>query len=143
MADDIVLGFDFGMKRIGVAVGNRIILKATPLKRLDARDGVPDWNNVLGLINEWRPGMLLVGIPLNMDDTKQTVTYAAKKFGKALKNRFKLNVIEVDERLTTVEARQELFEEGGYRHLSHTDIDCLAAKLITEQWLREETTPGS
>lgn len=138
MPEDIVLGFDFGMKRIGVAVGNKIIVKATALRNISARDGVPNWDKVDKLISEWRPYMLVVGIPLNLDGSKQSTTFAAQKFLKKLEKRFALPVAEVDERLTTIEARDQLFETGGFRQIKNADVDCIAAKLITEQWLRDQ-----
>lgn len=138
MPEDIVLGFDFGMKRIGVAVGNKILSNATPLKRLEAKDGVPDWQAVNALLKKWRPSLLLVGIPLNMDGTEQPITLAAKKFGKKLHVHTTLPVVEVDERLTTVTARQDLFDEGGYKQLAKSDIDSYSAKLITEHWLSSQ-----
>lgn len=135
MPKETVLGFDFGMKRIGVAVGNKIIGTATPLTTLNAVDGVPDWDEITKLIKNWRPSALLVGIPLNIDETEQTITYAARRFGKKLNNRTGLSIIEVDERLTTVEARAQLFDDGGYHNLKRSEVDSVAAKLIVEQWM--------
>lgn len=131
----IVLGFDWGSKRIGVAVGNNILNQARPLKTLAAKAGVPNWQLVEQLINEWRPHILVVGVPLDMDGKELPTTKRAQAFCVQLQERFKLPLYSVDERLTTVEARQQLFDEGGYRKIQSTQVDSYAAKLIVEQWL--------
>ena len=130
-----VLGFDFGMKRIGMAVGQTISNSASPLRIIFAKDGVPNWKELSKIIAEWQPQALVVGIPLNIDGSKQTISYAAKKFAKKLASRYKLPIFEVDERLTTVEARAQLFDEGGYQGLMKAELDSAAAVIITEQWL--------
>ncbi len=137
MPKGTVLGFDFGMKRIGVAVGNQVTLSAKPLSPLKAKDGVPSWDLLQKMIREWQPEALIVGVPVHIDGGEQAITFAAKKFAKKLNARYQLPVFPVDERLTTVEARQMLFDEGGYKKLSEVSIDSHAAKLIVEQWLAE------
>src|SRR6185437_5451854 len=99
--DKIVLGFDFGMKYIGVAVGQSITYSASPLTTLLAKDGIPAWQEVEQLLEKWRPQDLIVGVPLNMDGTQQLLTFCARRFIKRLHARFKLPVYEVDERLTS------------------------------------------
>jgi putative Holliday junction resolvase len=135
MPEGVFLGFDFGMKRIGVAVGQQITASARPLRTLHATQGVPDWHLIGQLIKEWQPQALLVGIPRKIDGKRQYTTKLANKFADSLHERFSLPVHRVDERLTTVEARQQLFDEGGYRKLKSSEIDSYAAKLIVEQWL--------
>ncbi|HRD70489.1 MAG TPA: Holliday junction resolvase RuvX [Legionella sp.] len=132
---DVYLGFDFGYKRIGVAVGQRLTCSASPLPTLAAKQGIPDWNAVQKLILQWSPQALIVGIPTCIDDTELYTTAAAKRFSKQLKKEFNLPVFLVDERLSTVEARGRLFEQGGYRKLKKTEIDGIAACIILEQWL--------
>ena len=82
MTIETVLGFDFGMKRIGMAVGQMITQQASPLDVLPARDGVPDWHALSKIIHEWQPQALIVGIPTHIDDSHQPITFAAKKFVK-------------------------------------------------------------
>jgi len=132
----IVLGFDFGMKRIGVAVGQTTTCTANPLPILPAKQGIPDWQQVTKLLKEWQPVALIVGLPLNMDGTKQVITAAALGFANALKQQASLPVYTVDERLTTVAARAQLFEKGGYRHLQQNPVDSVAAQIILSDWLK-------
>jgi len=129
MPDELrVLGFDFGMKRIGVAVGQSVTKTANPVTILKAIDGVPDWNQLQTLINQWQPHAFVVGIPLNMDGSEQDTTKAAKRFANKLQGRFNLPVHHVDERLTSVEAKRLAKKEEP--------LDAIAAKLIVETWLK-------
>ena len=131
----VVLGFDWGSKRIGVAVGSDVLNQANPLKTLSAQGGMPDWNLVKAYIHEWHPHILVVGIPSDMEGKALSTTQRAKKFSDQLHARFQLPVYLVDERLTTVEARQQLFEIGGYSKIQKSQVDSYAANLIVEQWL--------
>lgn len=134
--DGIILGFDFGTKKIGVAVGQTVTKTANPLGLLRANQGEPRWESIQKLIDEWQPIALVVGIPLNMDGSPQRVTHQAENFANQLKIRFKLPVFGVDERLTTVEARDRIFQEQGYKGLQKTAMDAVAAKIILEAWLQ-------
>lgn len=134
--DILALGFDFGLKRIGVATGQSITGTATPLCTITCKQqGIINWNHVAQLITEWRPTALVVGIPLNMDDSEQELTQKAKAFALLLKSRYHLPVYCVDERLTTIEARQQLFEAGGYKKLHAAEVDSVAAMIILQTWL--------
>jgi putative pre-16S rRNA nuclease len=133
----VILAFDFGMKRIGVAVGQTVSMHARPLKTLYVQNGTPNWDDVKKLIEQWRVDTLVVGLPLNLEGAEQGITHATRHFIKQLKKRFKLPIYEVDERLTTVEAREQLFATGGYKKLKKTEIDSVVATLILEQWLTE------
>jgi putative Holliday junction resolvase len=138
MRSGVYLGFDFGYKRIGVAVGQGITQTARPLTTLAAKEGVPDWFLIEKLIREWRPLALIVGLPTCIDDSEQYTTPASKEFAHQLHQRFSLPVHMVDERLSTKEARSQLFAEGGYRKIKNTPIDSIAACIILEQWLQQE-----
>ena len=129
-----ILAFDFGLARIGVAVGQTITGTANPLPTLLAKDGVPDWNKVETLIKEWQPDMLIVGEPFNMDSTDQQITKRARKFANRLHGRYGIRVELNDERLSSAAAREEIFEFGGYQKLKKTQIDSIAAALIPESW---------
>jgi len=129
----IVLGFDFGMKRIGVAVGQGITLSATPLPILKAKDGIPDWGKISDLIKQWHVTAFVVGIPYNMDGSEQNTTFCARKFCNRLQEKFRLPVYEIDERLTTVEAKSRFYEQAKQTNI---EMDSYAAKLILESWFR-------
>ena len=133
----IIISFDFGLKRIGTAIGQAVTKTARPLSVLPAKAGVPNWGSVDQLIAAWSPAMLIVGVPLNMDGTAQPMTNHAKQFAAALRERYALPVEEVDERLTTKAAREHLFAEGGYAALQGGQVDCMAATLMLESWFRE------
>lgn len=136
MPSGVYLGFDFGYKRIGVAVGQRLTCSASPLSTIDAKLGIPDWNIVQKLITQWNPEALIVGLPTCIDDSELYTTSAARRFAKNLRKRFTLPVHLVDERLSTVEARGQIFAQGGYRKIKKTEIDSIAACVILEQWLQ-------
>lgn len=130
----VLLAFDFGTHRIGVAVGQTITGTATALSILPANDGTPDWQEVEKLINEWQPDAFVVGIPFNMDGSESTMSVRARKFGKRLYGRFGKPCHEMDERLSSFDVKQRLVEQdkkGNHQQ----PIDSLAAKLILESWL--------
>lgn len=129
-----VLGFDFGIKRIGVAVGQSLTKTATPLSPLAADQGVPNWQLVQQLITQWQPNQLVVGLPLNMDGHDQFITRRTRAFIKTLHAQTQLPVHSIDERLSSVEARAQLFAAGGYAALKKKSVDSFAAKLILEHW---------
>ncbi|WP_241488341.1 Holliday junction resolvase RuvX, partial [Winslowiella iniecta] len=107
-----MLSFDFGTKSIGVAVGQQLTGTARPLTAIKAQDGIPDWNLIERLLKEWQPDLVVVGLPLNMDGTEQPLTARARKFANRLHGRFGVPVELHDERLSTVEARADLFARG-------------------------------
>ncbi|WP_301098912.1 Holliday junction resolvase RuvX [Otariodibacter sp.] len=129
-----LLAFDFGTNSIGCAVGQSITSTAQPLSAFKAKDGIPNWNIIEKILNEWKPNKLIVGLPLNMDGTEQPLTQRAKKFANRLQGRFNLPVELQDERLTTVEARYEIFSRGGFKALKKDKVDSISACLILESW---------
>lgn len=135
----ILLSFDFGMKRIGVAIGQTITKTARPLQTLAAKSGKPNWEELNRLIKKWQPDALVVGIPLNMDGSLQKISTNAQQFAEDLKLRFQLPVYEVDERLTTKDAREKLFAKGGFKALQDGQVDQVAAQLILQNWFIEKT----
>ncbi len=138
MPDEVYIGFDFGYKRIGMAVGQKITSKASPLATINANHGVPDWQAVQKTINDWRPCALIVGIPTCIDGSEQYTTKPAQKFAKSLEKKFSLPVYLVDERLSTIEARERLFAVGGYKKIQKSAVDSIAACVILEQWLQTD-----
>lgn len=137
MPEQTLLGFDFGLRHIGVAVGQTYTRTAQPVTSLSADKGIPhNWEEITQLIQTWHAQALVVGIPLNMDGTEQPLTRAARRFAQALKKHTQLPVHLMDERLSSVEARAHLFEQGGFKSLKKKAIDSLAAQLILESWLQ-------
>ncbi len=129
-----ILAFDYGLKSIGVAVGQQLTGSASTLKALKAQDGTPDWQQIEQLLKEWQPAFVVVGLPLNMDGTEQPFTLRVHKFVNRLHGRFGIKVLTHDERLTTVDARADLFAQGGFKKLSKDAVDCWSAKLILESY---------
>lgn len=133
-----VLGFDFGTKSIGIAIGNALTCAATPIPAIKARDGIPNWETVEAVLAKWQPDKIIVGLPLNMDGSEQELTRLARKFGQRLHGRFLYPVEYQDERLTTADAKARLFEQGGYKALAKGAIDSVSAALIVESWLESQ-----
>ena len=127
-----LLGFDYGLKQIGVANGQTITSSAQGLTILSAVDGIPDWSAVEKLLKEWKPDLVVVGLPLNMDDSESELSARARKFARRLQGRFSVDVDMVDERLTSREAKT-LGREQGSNDI--TKIDHIAAALILQSWL--------
>jgi putative Holliday junction resolvase len=125
MPSGYILAFDYGLKHIGVAVGQFVTKTASPLTTLVAKDGVPTWTDIMGLIREWRPTALVVGLPINMDESESAMSLRARIFGGALAKHSDIPVTMIDERLSTRAARQ--IDPGK----SHE----IAAVLIAETWL--------
>ena len=133
-----LLAFDFGTRRIGVASGQEMLGTGQPLAMLRAKDGIPDWQQIEALLAEWQPDIVLVGLPLNMDDTENEMCARARKFGKRLHGRYHVTVEMVDERLTSYEAKGEVMAGGGSRDFGRHGVDDRAAVLILETWCREQ-----
>lgn len=138
MATGAVLGFDYGRRRIGVAVGQTVTRSATPLTTLNATADGPDWARLLALIAEWRPAGLVVGVPYNADGTPHDLTHEVLAFASALGERTGLPVHQVDERLSSAEAEATLREQRGpgRKQVAKADIDAAAACVILNSWLR-------
>ena len=136
-----LLAFDFGLKRIGAATGNTVTGTTQALSTVPARDGVPDWNTMRALIDEWRPDVLLVGLPLDMDGGEGTMCELARNFGAYLGRQFRLPVEFVDERLTSVGAdnliRQPLAPGKRPSMKRIAAKDNLAAELILQTYLED------
>ena len=130
----LALAFDFGTKRIGIAIGDTSTHVAIALKAIPASKGIPTWSTLDQLIDTWNPKTLIIGTPIHMDGREQNTTVMARQFAAQLQKRYTLPLHEIDERLTTIEARQRTFDQGGFRQLQKTCIDSLAAQLILEDW---------
>lgn len=133
----LLLGFDYGSKQIGVAVGQVITGQARELCILKAQNGVPDWQKVEALVKEWQPDAIVVGLPLNMDGSKSEMSERAEKFARRLNGRFNLPVHTHDERLTTYEAKGQRLQQGQNSGYRERPVDALAAALLLQGWLEE------
>jgi putative Holliday junction resolvase len=132
----VFLGFDYGGKFIGVAVGSTHSGLAQPLDTVRvSASKAPDWERIARLVAQWRPQALVVGLPLNMDGSEQSITRAARAFGECLRERYNLPVHMVDERLTTRAAKDVLYAAGvaGTRHKRR--LDKVAAQTILQAFL--------
>tara|TARA_A100001015_G_scaffold274151_1_gene330254 strand:- start:5507 stop:5890 length:384 start_codon:yes stop_codon:yes gene_type:complete len=126
--NSIVMGFDFGMKRIGVAVGQKVTQTASGLGVVQAFDGIPKWDYLDKIVLDWQPERFIVGLPINMDGSNSEMSKKAQKFSRRISSRYNIRSEMFDERLTSFEARE---------HDGKTHIDAIAAKIILESWLRE------
>ena len=124
---ELVLGFDFGTSKIGVAVGQRLTSTASPIGKVRASQGKPNWAAMDRIILEWQPYLLVVGLPLNMDDSRGDMAEAAERFARRMQGRYKIPFEMFDERLSTFEAMQQQYD----------DIDAAAACLILESCLSD------
>ncbi len=122
-----LLCFDYGRKRIGVAVGQTLTGTASPLETIAVTGNKPDWDSITRIIQQWNPRALVVGYPLNMDGSSQSMTRTAVRFMNQLRHRFGLPVYQADERLSSYEAKSRM---KGARNL-----DAVAAQAILETWL--------
>ncbi len=138
-AGEVLIAFDYGVRRIGVAVGQTLTGSASPAGTITGGDG-PDWPAIERCIREWSPARLLVGLPYNMDGTETVLTGACRAFGRELARRSGLPVEFVDERLTSAAATADLRDArrsgARVRRVRREDVDAHAARHILETWLR-------
>jgi putative Holliday junction resolvase len=132
------MGFDHGMKYIGVAVGQEITSSASELTVIRAKEGIPNWKEIGQLIEKWSPDLIIVGLPLNMDDSEQEMTRAARRFGNRLNGRFNIPVEWEDERLSTFEALERLGVRSKLQAKQREAVDKLSAQLILQSWLNRQ-----
>jgi len=124
----VLLGFDFGRKRIGVAVGQTISRTATPEAIVASRDGRPDWEHISRLFEAWKPSAIVVGLPMRLNGEPQALTQPARKFGQRLSGRYQTPVFYIEEQLSSIEA------ESRQKHRDQP-MDDHAAQIILENWL--------
>jgi putative Holliday junction resolvase len=142
-APRIVLAFDFGLRRIGVACGDTVSRTAAPLEAVPVKFGVPRWELIAALLREWQPALLVVGLPYNVDGSDSPMTQGARGFAAELALRHQLQAVLVDERYSSreAEARLKSARESGLRRrrVAKTDVDAAAACVILERWFTEGT----
>jgi len=129
-----VLAFDFGTRRIGVAIGNTLMRVARPLTTIDAQATDARFDAIAALIGEWQPDQLVVGVPVHDDGTEHEMTARARRFARQLAGRFRLPVVETDERHTTQEAAAALARSGDGGRAGRAKRDEVAAQVILQAW---------
>ncbi|MGS2717913.1 Holliday junction resolvase RuvX [Eionea flava] len=134
------IAFDYGISNIGVAYGQSLTGQGQELPPINARDGVPHWEDIANLLTEWKPSIIIIGLPLNMDDSESELCTRVKKFGRRLHGRFGVTIAYMDERLSTFDAKQEAKLRGHKGNYKQNPIDSIAARLILESWF---ATPSS
>ncbi|MFW2095191.1 Holliday junction resolvase RuvX [Acinetobacter sp. ULE_I057] len=139
----LIIAFDFGTQKTGMAVGSSIIESATPLALFPMKDGIPNWEELLKIIKQHQPNLFLVGLPINMDDSESELSTRARKFARRLRHQTNIETFMVDERLTTREARDELDHYQAQGRAKKLAADSIAAALFIESWYRnpEGITP--
>ena len=139
-----VLGFDYGDRRIGLAVGQRITGTAQALSVVGNHGGQPAWTEIDQQVARWRPDALVVGLPLTLAGEEQPMSRAARKFAGALARRYQLPVYEHDERLTSIEADHRFAQArraGTRRARDARVLDAIAAQVIVESFLATPAPP--
>jgi len=129
-----VLAFDFGEKRIGVAIGETMLKVAHPLLTIDSESNEARFSQITALINEWHPSILIVGLPVHLDGKPHALTHLCKKFAQRLEGRFNLPVMMIDERLSSAEATQNLNEAGIKGRDQKSMLDAVAAQTILQSY---------
>ena len=133
----LALGFDYGLVRIGVSTGQTLTQTASPLTALPAKDGTPQWEEIEKLLAEWKPDVVVVGLPLHEDGTMSDMAERAKKFGQRIHGRFGVQVAFINEYHSTRQAREHLNYKGRAGD-QDGKLDATAASVILERWLGEQ-----
>ena len=140
--DSLILAFDFGTRRIGVAVGESLLRNARPLTTIAAEDNDSRFAIIAKLVDEWQPQLLVVGLALSMDGAEHDMTQRCRRFAHQLEGRFHLPVTLVDERLSSVEAEVRLATQGqGWKQRKST-IDAEAAATILQDYFSQQAGSG-
>lgn len=137
----VVLGLDYGVKKMGMAMANTLTQDARPFDILAMDNGQPDWDNLIGMIEMWQVGLIIVGLPLNMDGTESMLTKRACKFARRLSHRLAERHLDVqvythDERLSSREARTLAVEMGLIKRPTDP-IDDISACLVLQSYFYE------
>jgi len=122
MTEQVVLGFDFGTRRVGVSLGNSIARHARPLEVIAAPTAAARWEAITALVEQWRPGRIVVGLPRHPDGAEHEMTHRSQRFGRQLAGRYGVPVVFVDER----------YSSAVLEHKNTSDAD--AAAVILQQW---------
>ena len=131
----VVMSFDYGLRNIGIAIGQSITKSASTFYAIKAKEGVPDWIKLDSIIDEWEPSLFIVGDPFNMDGTKSEFQKKIAKFSAELKKRYEIELHMIDERLTSKEAKERIkYEANGIKDSANKHS--ISAQIILEDWFR-------
>ena len=140
---ETILSFDFGLRRIGVAVGQSLTGTASALETIENPSGDINWSAIEALLADWKPEAIVVGIPLSEAGEEQAITRAARSFAGKLADKYRLPVHHADERYTSLAAESRFRDHrrtGQLRRKNRGKLDAVAAKLILEQWFADRAT---
>ena len=133
----VVMAFDFGLKHIGIAIGQDVTKTASTFYSISARDGEPDWSELDKIVKEWKPDIFVVGDPLNMDGSRSKIQDLSDRFSNSLNKRYDIQVEKTDERLSSREAKERLEAlQIGTRDSSNKHS--ISAQVILEDWFRSK-----
>ncbi|EPF70423.1 YqgF family RNAse H domain-containing protein [Acinetobacter rudis CIP 110305] len=135
--NQLIMAFDFGTQKMGMAIGSSLIESAMPLALFPMKDGIPQWETLLNIVKQHQPNLFLVGLPLNMDDSESELSARARKFARRLRHQTNIITWMVDERLSTRAARDELDQYQAQGRAKKLSADSLAAALFIEAWYRD------
>ena len=133
----VIMAFDFGIKNIGIAIGQEITKTASTFYSIRANDGLPDWEELDMIIKEWNPNLFVVGDPLNMDGTRSKIQDSSDKFSTALNKRYDIGIEKTDERLSSREAKERL-ENIQMGIKDSRNKHSISAQIILEDWFRSK-----
>lgn len=136
----VVIAFDFGLKRTGVAVGNTITGNATPECTLQSKDNKPDWDGISELFATWQPSIIVVGMPMTLDGEENPITAKVQRFCNQIQGRYNLKVEQENEQFTSIEAAarlKQVRQSGRKKKVSKDEVDKIAASIILENWMQK------
>jgi putative Holliday junction resolvase len=134
------LGFDVGTKRTGIAIANSLTVNASGIETiLHNKDGSTNWAQIEQSVSKHQPHKFIVGLPLDKDNKEQEMTFIARSFGRKLEQRFNIEVIFIDEYLSSSEAKNQLKWHHAHKNADRGDVDKRSAELILQTWLNETT----
>ena len=135
----VIVAFDFGLKHIGMAVGQEITNTAQTFYSLKAESGEPNWDELDIIVRDWQPKLFVVGNPINMDGSDSVIKEKSDKFSNLIRQRYNIPVELMDERLSTREARERMKSDSGHFVDASADIHQISAQIILESWFREKS----
>ena len=135
----VIVAFDFGLKHIGMAVGQEITNTAQTFYSLKAESGEPNWDELDIIVRDWQPKLFVVGNPINMDGSDRDIKEKSDKFSNLIRQRYNIPVELMDERLSTREARERMKSDSVHFVEASADTHQISAQIILESWFREKS----